>query len=117
MSVQRIFDRRLLVRRRDRVAAGAAQHDFLLGRVADDLTERLTAVNRRFPIVANVGAYHGLLGRRIRKIPGVEIVTDVEGAGGCWRNATARACKPTRKPCQSRISRSTWSSPVWRCNS
>jgi SAM-dependent methyltransferase len=81
MSVQRIFDRRLLVRRRDRVAAGAAQHDFLLGRVADDLTERLTAVNRRFPIVANVGAYHGLLGRRIRKIPGVEIVTDVEGAG------------------------------------
>ena len=81
MSVQHIFDRRLLVRRRDRVATGAAQHDFLLARVTDDLTERLAAVNRRFPMVANVGAYHGLLGRRVRQMPGVAVVTDVEGAG------------------------------------
>ncbi len=80
MSVQHIFDRRLLVQRRDRVAAGAAQHDFLLARVADDLAGRLAAVNRRFPMVANVGAYHGLLGRRVRQMPGVEVVTDVEGA-------------------------------------
>jgi SAM-dependent methyltransferase len=81
MSVQHIFDRRLLLRRRDRVATGAARHDFLLARVADDLAGRLAAVNRRFPIVANVGAYHGLLGRRIRQIPGVDVVTDFEGAG------------------------------------
>ena len=30
-----IFDRTLLVRRRDRVAAGAPAHEFLLARVAD----------------------------------------------------------------------------------
>ncbi|MGB5132350.1 MAG: cell division protein ZapE [Steroidobacteraceae bacterium] len=36
----RIFDRALLARRRARVAASAAGHDFLLARVADDLAAR-----------------------------------------------------------------------------
>ena len=54
-----IFDRALLVRRRNRVAAGAARHDFLLARVADDLIERLAAIQRRFPVALNLGAYHG----------------------------------------------------------
>ena len=80
MSVQRIFDRRLLVMHRDRVAAGAADHDFLLARVADDLVERLGAVNRRFPRAASLGAYHGLVGRRLRQVPGIERVTDVEAS-------------------------------------
>lgn len=80
MAVQHIFDRRLLVRRRDRVAAGAAAHDFLLVRVADDLMERLGAVNRHFAHAASLGAYHGLIGRRLRRLPGVEQVTDVEAS-------------------------------------
>jgi SAM-dependent methyltransferase len=75
-----IFDRRLLVARRNRVAAGAAAHEFLLARVADDLTERLAAINRTFPEAAVVGAYHGLLGRRLRRLGGIERVTDVEPA-------------------------------------
>jgi SAM-dependent methyltransferase len=81
MSVQHIFDRRLLVQRRDRVAGAIAGHEFLLERVADDLMERLAAIRRTFPVAANVGAYHGLLGRRLRALPGVELVTDVEPAG------------------------------------
>jgi NADH dehydrogenase [ubiquinone] 1 alpha subcomplex assembly factor 5 len=80
VSVQQIFDRRLLVMRRDRVADGAADHDFLLARVADDLVERLGAVNRRFPEAASLGAYHGLVGRRLRQVPGVERVSDVEAS-------------------------------------
>jgi hypothetical protein len=79
-SAHDIFDRRLLIERRNRVADGAAAHEFLLARVADDLLERLSAVNRRFAVAANVGAYHGLLGRRLRRLPGVETVTDVEPA-------------------------------------
>ncbi len=75
-----IFDRRLLVARRDRVADTAGTHEFLLARVADDLVERLGAINRTFPIAASVGAYHGLLGRRLRRLPGIETVTDVEPA-------------------------------------
>jgi NADH dehydrogenase [ubiquinone] 1 alpha subcomplex assembly factor 5 len=79
-SVREIFDRRLLIRRRDRVAAGAAAHDFLLARVAEDLVERLSAINRTFAVAANLGAYHGLLGRRLRQLSGIEKVTDVEPA-------------------------------------
>ena len=75
-----IFDRRLLIARRNRVADTAADHEFLLARVADDLTERLGAINRTFPNAASVGAYHGLLGRRLRRLPGIRTVTDVEPA-------------------------------------
>jgi NADH dehydrogenase [ubiquinone] 1 alpha subcomplex assembly factor 5 len=75
-----IFDRSLLVRRRNRVAAGAASHDFLLARVAEDLAERLSAINRRFPVVLDLGAHHGLIGRRLRRLPGVEMVIDAEAA-------------------------------------
>jgi SAM-dependent methyltransferase len=81
MSVQHIFDRQLLVRRRDRAAGAIAAHDFLLARVADDLVERLAAINRTFPVTASIGAYHGLLGRRVRQLPGIELVTDVEVSG------------------------------------
>jgi NADH dehydrogenase [ubiquinone] 1 alpha subcomplex assembly factor 5 len=79
---QDIFDRALLVRRRDRVAAGAERHEFLLARVADDLIERLGAVQRRFPVAIDLGAYHGLLGRRLRQMPGIGMVVHTEPA---WR--------------------------------
>ncbi|MBO0739942.1 MAG: methyltransferase domain-containing protein [Hyphomicrobiaceae bacterium] len=79
---QDIFDRDLLMRRRDRVAAGAGLHDFLLARVADDLIERLGAVQRRFPVAVELGAYHGLLGRRLRQVPGIGLVVQTEPA---WR--------------------------------
>jgi SAM-dependent methyltransferase len=75
-----IFDRRLLRRRRDRAAAHIARHDFLLARVADDMVERLAVVRRTFPTVLNLGAYHGLLGRRIAQLPGVETVIDAEAS-------------------------------------
>jgi NADH dehydrogenase [ubiquinone] 1 alpha subcomplex assembly factor 5 len=76
----RIFDRRLLMLRRNRVAAGASAHDFLLARVADDLADRLSAINRQFPLALNLGAYHGLLSRRLRRLPGVGLVIDMEPA-------------------------------------
>ncbi|MGE0854303.1 MAG: methyltransferase domain-containing protein [Hyphomicrobiaceae bacterium] len=66
------------MRRRNRVAATAAQHEFLLARVADDLMERLAAIQRTFPVALNLGAYHGLLGRRLRQMPGIEVVIDAE---------------------------------------
>jgi len=75
----RIFDRTLLARRRARVAASAASHDFLLARVADDLAERLSIVRRTFPLAANIGAHHGLVSGRISGIAGVERIVDVDG--------------------------------------
>src|SRR5918999_2871716 len=73
-----IFDRRLLARRRDRAAAHANECDFLLQRVADDVVERLDVVRRQFPVVLNLGAHHGLLGRGIRRMPGVSMVIDAD---------------------------------------
>ena len=75
-----IFDRRLLIARRNRAADGAADHDFLLARVADDLLELLSAIKRIFPVALDLGAHHGLIGRRLRGLPGVEMVIDMEAA-------------------------------------
>ena len=45
---------------------------------ADDLVDRLSAINRRFPMALNLGAHHGLLGRKLRQLPGIETVIDLE---------------------------------------
>lgn len=73
-----IFDRRLLARRRDRAAVLAHEHDFLLDRVAEDLLDRLAVVRRQFPKVLDLGAHHGTLSRRLRALPGTEIVVGAE---------------------------------------
>jgi SAM-dependent methyltransferase len=83
-----IFDRPLLTRRRNRAAAAAHQHDFLLQRVADDLIERLGAIRRQFPIVLNLGAHHGLLGRRLQRLPGVELVIDADPSWDLLRHCS-----------------------------
>lgn len=66
-----IFDRPLLCRRRQRAAADAARHDFLLQRVADDFAERLSIVRREFPRAANIGAHHGVLTERLLALPSI----------------------------------------------
>ena len=75
-----IFDRRLLTSRRNRAARNAAGHQFLLEQVADDIITRLGVLNRKFPVALNLGAHHGLLGRRLRQVPGVEMVIDADPA-------------------------------------
>jgi SAM-dependent methyltransferase len=75
-----VFDRALLVRRRNRVAVGAARHEFLLAHVADDIVERLALVRRRFPIAAVIGAHHGLVGRRLRALDSIDLVVETEAA-------------------------------------
>ena len=73
-----IFDRALLTRRRDRAAAKATAPDFLLDRTAADLVDRLALIKRQFPTVVNLGAHNGLLGRRLRRLPGVDMVIDTD---------------------------------------
>lgn len=85
------FDRRLLVQRQDRAAADAAAHDFLLHRVAEDLTVRLGAVQRQFPTVVDLGAHHGVLARSIRELPGVSLVISADSS---WR--LLAMCPPPR---------------------
>src|SRR5262249_13598294 len=83
-----IFDRALLRWRRNRTAAHASQHDFLIAHVADDLMQRLAMVRRRFPVAVNLGAQHGLLGQRLGALPGVELVIDMEPTGCLLRQCS-----------------------------
>jgi SAM-dependent methyltransferase len=75
-----LFDRALLARRRVRHAPSAAAYDFLLKRTADDIAERLSIVQRTFPLAANIGAHHGLLSQRIAGIAGIEHIVSLDRA-------------------------------------
>jgi SAM-dependent methyltransferase len=78
-----IFDRPLLrARRRRAVAAGA--ETFLLDRVADDLSERLGAVLRRFDLVLDLGT------------PGEALRAALAGVSSVGRVIAARAAPPER---------------------
>jgi SAM-dependent methyltransferase len=60
-----IFDRRLHARRLDRAGPSFAAADFLKRRAAADIVERLEAINRRFPLAADLGARDGTFARAL----------------------------------------------------
>ncbi|MBN9248694.1 MAG: methyltransferase domain-containing protein [Hyphomicrobium sp.] len=77
----RIFDRKFIRTRRDRIAqasGGTSLPDFLLERVAEDFADRLSLVRRNFPVAVSIGAYHGLLAERLRALPAIGTIIDVE---------------------------------------
>jgi len=82
-----IFDRALLASRRDRAAAKATAHDFLLVRIAEDIADRLHAVKRTFPVAVDLGSHHGVVGRAVARVPGVETVVSMDGAPALVRQA------------------------------
>jgi SAM-dependent methyltransferase len=73
-----LFDRKLLNRRRSRIAESIGDHDFLLRRAADDIAARLGAVLRDFPVALNIGAHHGPLGHAIQALPNVGRVINAD---------------------------------------
>jgi SAM-dependent methyltransferase len=66
-SSYRIFDRALLAGRRNDLSESIASADFLHRHVAEDLVERLLLIKRTFPLALDLGAGHGVLGRRLRE--------------------------------------------------
>ena len=80
-----IFDRALLRQRRHRAATAASRYEYLIAQAAQDLIERLAMVRRRFPVAVNLGAHHGLLGAGLQSLPGIEVVVQMEAAGGLLR--------------------------------
>ena len=73
-----IFDQALIVRRRNRALAVAGVPDFLIARVAQDFEDRLQAVQRKFATAINFDAYNGVVSRRLRSLPSVGLMIDVE---------------------------------------
>ncbi len=62
----RIFDRRLHARRRARAAPGYGAYAFLKQAAAKDIALRLSAINRTFARVLDLGSHDGVLARTLR---------------------------------------------------
>jgi NADH dehydrogenase [ubiquinone] 1 alpha subcomplex assembly factor 5 len=58
-----IFNRALVRRRRDRAASGFGEYDFLLGEMAERLSDRLSDTTRKFPLALDLGCHQGQLAR------------------------------------------------------
>ena len=63
LSAPNLFDRKLLLQRRARAAKQDEIPDFLLGRAAEEMAERLQGVQRQFSRVLVLGGFNGLLTR------------------------------------------------------
>lgn len=66
--IPQIFDHRLRAMRRDRAAAGFANHDFLYRHMADELLDRLADVKRDFAEVLVVGCPDDHLAEQLRTL-------------------------------------------------
>jgi SAM-dependent methyltransferase len=80
-----LFDRGLLRRRRSRFAGEIGQHEFLLDRVATEIAERIEAILREFPLALDLGAFNGVLGRKVGGLPSVGAMIYAESAPGLAR--------------------------------
>lgn len=85
MSVPSLFDKSLLQRRRARAASQGGVQTFLLERAAEDMADRLQAVQRDFRRVLVMGAGGAVLRQAIApKLPDAEFIVAMEPAGaGC----------------------------------
>jgi SAM-dependent methyltransferase len=81
MSEQHLlFDRKLLRTRRERFAHEIGAHEFLLDHVAREIAERVSLMLRSFPRALDLGAYKGLLGRKVAELPSVGEMIYAESA-------------------------------------
>lgn len=83
-----LFDRQLLLARRERSADHIEQYDFLLHRTAEDMAERLNAITRDFPIALSLGGRHGVIGAMLRQRDTVGRVIEAESAPGLLAKAS-----------------------------
>jgi malonyl-ACP O-methyltransferase BioC len=78
MADQRVFDRSLLRRHRDRAAPGLSAHDFLFREVAERLAERLGDIKRPFPLALDLGCHGGELRRAMAGRGGIETLVQCD---------------------------------------
>ncbi len=77
-----LFDRDLLRRRAGRARLRGEDAFFLVRRCADDLSDRLAAVLRRFPVAADIGTPTGDAARILSTAPQVDTVVRLAPAPG-----------------------------------
>jgi len=82
MTAPEIFDRRQIRRRRERAAAGFADHSFLYDEVCGRLAERLALINRQFPRALVLGARTGGLAAELQGCSGIETLVQADLSPG-----------------------------------
>jgi SAM-dependent methyltransferase len=75
-----LFDRKLLRSRRERFAREIGAHEFLLDHVAREISERVSLMLRTFPRALDLGAFNGLVGRKVAELPSVGEMIYAESA-------------------------------------
>ncbi len=90
-AVPKLFDAAGLAARARRAAAAGPEADFLRVRAAEDLVERLAAVNRPFPRAAILGSGRGLFAEALRGRAGAERLVQVERFEAAAAHAAAAA--------------------------
>lgn len=73
-----LFDLDLLDQRRNRWARHVKAQDFLLRRVGEDFSDRLSIINRRFAKTLILGAHHGIMSKEIAALDNVEWIISAE---------------------------------------
>lgn len=78
-----VFDRDALLRHRARAARRAAADgdgapDFLLRRVADDFSDRLSLIKRSFTAAIDLGCHHGVVRRTLESTNAIPFVTSAD---------------------------------------
>ena len=99
MSEQALFDTAQLLRQRLRHKSEAAGADFLLRRVSEEIADRLTAVQRRFDLAADIGTPGSTLAETLAGAPALEALVRVDAAAPLLGdNATGAVCDPEVLP-------------------
>ncbi len=95
-----VFDRQVLRRRRDRVAARFGDYDFLVREIADRLADRLDDIRRTFPLALDLGCHRGELGTVLRGRGGIATLVhcDLSPAMAAQAPAPAVAADEERLP-------------------
>ncbi len=83
----RIFDRELLTRRRLRAAGLGGDSDFLFQHAGEDMLDRLSLIQRQFPVVLNLGGGRAVLAPHLRRLAGTTTVIDADTADGLLADA------------------------------
>jgi SAM-dependent methyltransferase len=86
-----IFDRSLVRRRRDRAAAGFAEHDFLFAEIAERLVDRLDIVRRSFTTALDLGSHQGAVRAALARRPDIRQAVACDLSWGMARRAGAPA--------------------------
>ncbi|MEZ5853908.1 MAG: methyltransferase domain-containing protein [Hyphomicrobiaceae bacterium] len=77
-----IFDRALLTRRRLRAHHSGGEVDFLYRHAGEDMLDRLSLIQRQFPVVLNLGGGRAVLSPHLRRLAGTTDVIEADAAAG-----------------------------------